>query len=193
MSRKRKRKRTNPVFRIYCEGKSEETYINFLRKKFRLPSIKPYKTGHSITQKYIEDSCQGELVIPSDKIFLMYDLDVEGMLEKLKKIKGAIILASNPALEVWYLLHFKNQDASINEEQCIRELEREIDKYKKGEINSKLEEKLNEEMDSAARHAKALFELHEFDNPSSTIFRLIKILKEINNKQYFLKILKFLG
>jgi hypothetical protein len=35
-----------------------------------------------------------------DKVFLMYDLDIDGMLEQLQKIPNAELLVSNPCVEL---------------------------------------------------------------------------------------------
>ena len=43
--------------------------------------------------------------------------------KKLKSMNGAKLIASNPCIELWFLLHYKNQTASINGKDCIKELE----------------------------------------------------------------------
>jgi hypothetical protein len=52
----------------------------------------------------------------------MYDADVTMILDRLLKIKSAKLLASNPSIELWFLLHYKNQTANISTDDCIREL-----------------------------------------------------------------------
>jgi hypothetical protein len=54
----------------------------------------------------------------------MYDLDAPKMLERLQKIRSATLLVSNPCIEIWYLLHYKEQKAELNCQICNKELEK---------------------------------------------------------------------
>ncbi len=38
----------------------------------------------------------------------MFDLDVEGMLERLHNVSNVTLLVSNPCIEFWFLLHYKD-------------------------------------------------------------------------------------
>lgn len=71
--------------------------------------------------------------------FLIYDADVPEILERLKKIQSVTLIASNPAIELWFLLHYKNQKTVIAENDCIKELcNRNKNQYKKGFIDDAL-------------------------------------------------------
>ena len=105
----------------------------------------------------------------------MYDLDAPKMLERLVNISNTILLASNPCIEVWFLLHFKNQTSNIDSKECIRQIDNRCKGYQKGTIAEKLFEKLNETEDKAISRAKSLL---DFDNPSSTVYLLIEKLIE---------------
>ena len=51
----------------------------------------------------------------------------------LKKIKNITLIVSNPSIELWFLLHYKNQTAALTGRDCIRELNnRNRNNYKKG-------------------------------------------------------------
>jgi hypothetical protein len=52
--------------------------------------------------------------------------------------------------------------------------------YKKGLIDNKLKEKLLDKKDSAIQRAK---DLMRYENPSSTVFKLVEILNEITKNQ----------
>jgi len=52
----------------------------------------------------------------------MYDADVQETLERLKGIKNAKLIASNPSIELWFLLHYKNHTTYISSQDCIMEL-----------------------------------------------------------------------
>jgi len=57
MARKRsasKRKRINPHFWVFCEGKTEESYISYLRSMYRIHiEIVTKIVGNKITDRFI--------------------------------------------------------------------------------------------------------------------------------------------
>ena len=164
--RKPKGKKINPTFFIFCEGESEESYINFLKSEYRLPSIHiNAKIGRNdITQEYIQNYKQNKPTHEKDIDFLMYDLDVPKMLNRLNKIKDAILLVSNPCIELWYFLHYKNQTANLNCTNCYSELKKRNKLYNKGIIDVKLKERLKDKRYDAVKRAR---KLKHYNNPSS--------------------------
>jgi hypothetical protein len=184
MNRKRaasRGKEINPNFWVFCEGETEEAYVSFLRSKYRVPITIVSKTvGNKITERFITSFKKGKLVHEKDKDFLMYDADVQQLLEQLKAIKSAVLLASAPSIELWFLLHYKNQIAAISTKDCIKELSnRNRNSYQKGVIDCKLESKLSgNHLDACKRAAN----LKLFQNPSSNIHLLIEILEDTKQK-----------
>ncbi|TVR38206.1 MAG: RloB domain-containing protein [Cryomorphaceae bacterium] len=181
MARKRrapKGKKMNPTFFVFCEGETEEAYVHFLKRHFRLPSIQIHSrvSRNKITARYIKNYKQDKPQHEKDRDFLMYDLDVPKILARLKKIKGATLLVSNPCIELWFLLHFKNHQGECDPDFCTREMRNRNKGYQKGDLSTKLEEKLSTKMDQAVTRAKAL---EPFQNPSSTVYRLIEALLEL--------------
>ena len=65
---------------------------------------------------------KGRPTSSKDKTFLLYDIDVDGIPDKLKKIKNTTLLVSNPCIELWFLLHFKNQTANIYTSSYVKEV-----------------------------------------------------------------------
>lgn len=164
-----------PTFFVFCEGQSEEQYVSYLRSKYRIPMVIDSKiTGNKISESYIENYKRAKFTHEKDKEFLMYDLDVEGMLERLKGIGGAILVTSNPCFEFWLLLHFQSHTTEITSAHCINKLEQHYSKYKKGNLDSSLIRKLEEKQLKACNRAKRL---SEFNNPSSKIHELIGIIE----------------
>jgi hypothetical protein len=176
--RKPKGKIIKPTFFVFCEGESEDAYVSFLKSHFRVPiEIITRIAGNRINQKYINNTLKPLPIHPKDKLFLLYDIDTSGMLEKLQGIKKAILLASNPCFELWYILHFCNQTAEITSLQCNEILKRINKYYKKGGINGKLREKLIRDMAKAIERAKK----HTlYNNPSTSVYLL---LDELNNAE----------
>ena len=177
-SRKRKAskgKKINPKFWVFCEGKTEKAYVSYLRTKYRLPiKIIPEIIGSKISEQVILSHISKKEEHPKDKIFLLYDADIEEVLERLQQIDNAKLLASNPSTELWFLLHYKNQTAHITEDDCIKQLNnRNRNSYKKGFIDEKLKTRLNDKQDEACNRAKKTV---LYNNPSSNIYQFIEDL-----------------
>lgn len=180
MSRKRaasRGKKINPNFWVFCEGETEEAYISYLRSHYRIPiTIVPKIVGNRITERFIRSFKKGKPIHEKDRDFLMYDADVPELLEPLKSIKSAMLLVSSPSIELWFLLHYKNQTTFITTKECMKELEnRNKTAYRKGIIDSKLEPRLSGHCHNATKRAQALTLYH---NPSSNIYEFIEILEK---------------
>lgn len=171
-----KGKKINPHYWVFCEGETEAAYVAYLRSKLRVPiEIVTKIVGNRITLRLINSYKQGKPIHPKDKDFLIYDADVLATLERLKSIKSATLIASNPSIELWFLLHYKEQMATISTSDCIRELcNRNKNTYKKGVIDSRLEEKLTETSKKACERAK---KLRVFENPSTNMDVFLEELK----------------
>ena len=82
---KPKRKQSKPremkkIFLIFCEGQTEECYVQVLRSKYRVPiKIVARVEGLNISSKEITSHCKSLRIGVDDdnvKVFLMYDMDV---------------------------------------------------------------------------------------------------------------------
>jgi hypothetical protein len=175
-----KGKKINPHFWVFCEGKSEEEYVRYLRSEYRLQvEIVSKVAGCDISEEYIRNYKAGKPTHEKDKDFLIYDADVKDVIGKLKKFENVELIASNPSIELWFLLHYKNQTSSITTEYCIRELSnRNNNTYKKGVIDSALKRKLMEKLVEACNRSK---KLSLFNNPSSNMYKFIEALEKAKN------------
>ncbi len=171
-----KGKKINPHFWVFCEGKTEEAYIQFLRSEYRLSiEIISKISGLSISERYISSYKKGKPTHEKDKDFLVYDADVPEVLNKLTKMDSAKLVASNPTIELWFLLHYKNQTATLTGNDCIKELNnRNRNSYRKGIIDSHLKNKLKEKCVDACKRSK---QSKPFDNPSTNMYILIETLE----------------
>ncbi len=171
-----KGKKINPQFWVFCEGKTEEAYVGHLRSKYRIPiSIVSRVAGSSISEAFIKRSKLGKPADPKDRDFLMYDADVPELTNRLLAVPNTTLFLSNPCIELWFLLHYKNQQAALTEADCIRELSnRNRNNYRKGIVDEKLEAKLVENCKTACERAK---KLPDARNPSSNIYSFIEILE----------------
>lgn len=172
--RKSKGKTMKPNFFVFCEGESEIAYVSFLRSQYRVPiQIIPRKSNSNISIPYIENCKREYISTENDKTFLMFDLDVEGMLNRLKSIPGAVLLVSNPCMELWYLLHFEDCHTILTQQKCIKKLKKHLEHYIKGSLSLNEKQKLAEKTSAATTRAKALT---PYESPSSTIYRLLETL-----------------
>lgn len=184
MARKREKclsRHMRKVFLVICEGETEETYIDFLRQSFRSPiKIVPKISGSEISKRKI-DQYRNELKIYGNEVidtFLMYDMDVPAIVEKLKPMNAELLL-SNPCIELWFLLHCVEVHTEVSSTKCLKKLiacHGVWANYQKPQLTLKQRELLWLNKDVAITRASKLI---EFDNPSSGIFKLLKRLKEM--------------
>lgn len=183
MSRKRKPsrgKKIKPTFFVFCEGKTEVQYIKFLKSQYRIPlEIDSTIKSISINARYIRSYKKSSPIHKKDQTFLLYDLDVPGVLNKLSIIKGVKLLVSNPCIELWFLLHLKEQNGVINCKKCNSDLDKKSKGYKKGIISILLKEQLKNKQLKAINRAK---KLKQFNNPSSSIYLLLDELEKIKKE-----------
>ena len=173
MARKAKQprgKKMNPTFFVFCEGKTEAAYVDLLRRSFRVPvEIIAKVSDSNISQPYIGRCKRDRFTTQDDKTFLMFDLDVPGILEHLRKIKDTVLLLSNPCIEYWFALHYKNTNKDLSSSECLALL-RNIDAdYMKGTSSTAMKKVLIDSIEDAANRSKAK---EAYTNPSSTVHLL---------------------
>ena len=178
-------KRMRKIALVICEGETEACYINLLKTWYKSPiRIVSHIEGTKITQSLIEKRTKELKISPRDKVktFLMYDMDVQAINEKLLKCKAEMLL-SNPCFEIWLLLHVKEQKATISSNAVIKDLKNSTTVwrgYSKNPFTETQKTFLNNNTDAAVSRAK---ELHEFQNPSTGIYKLIELLKHTEGKR----------
>ena len=178
----RPERKMKPVFLVFCEGETEDAYINFLRQQYRLPiKVISHITGLNISPQIIGKQVKMIRLDKSDTIstFLLYDLDVDDVSKKLNACKGSVNISSNPCIELWFLLHCVDQFAEISTAVCISKLQKVSDweNYRKGLFSGKQKQILWEKRMTASQRAKVL---PEAANPSSTVYRLIDAMEKVN-------------
>ena len=174
--RKSKEKQMKPNFFVFCEGKTEIEYVKFLRSLYRVPiQVIPKKGKINISEEDIEHSKREYVTTGRDRVFLMYDLDVVGTLERLNRIPDVELLVSNPCIELWFLLHYQVRKTEITTDRCLQAFQKVSNEYKKGALSDKEKFVLAENRLLAVERAK---ELVDYRNPSSTVYRLLEILDD---------------
>ena len=178
--RKSRGKKINPTYFVFCEGETEEEYVKYLRSVFRIPiEINSKKTGSSISKRFINSYLKNKPRHKKDEIFLMFDLDVDGILDRLNQLDG-ILLASNPCLELWFVLHFRDQRANISASNCLRILLEIWPNYEKGKLSQTQKYALIERVNEAKERAE---QLNCHNNPSTSVNVFIGYLDDaLRNK-----------
>ena len=152
-----------PNYFVFCEGDTEVAYIEMLRSFYRLPiHIIAKKTLLNITPSLIERCKSAYVQTKNDRTFLMYDLDVPSMLERLQKVVGATLLCSNPCFELWLLLHYTDQRTGMSSSECVKRLTNFIRQYKKGALRADDQLYILSSQKDAEYRAK---KLNEYYNP----------------------------
>lgn len=177
--------RMRKIALVICEGETEVSYINLLKNWYKSPiRIVSHIEGTKITPSLVESRTRELKISAWDKVntFLMYDMDVAAVNEKLKKCKATMLL-SNPCFELWPLLHAKEQKTAIGSDAVIKELKKRASvwrNYAKSSFTDTQQSFLKSNTDIAIERAK---NLKEFQNPSTGIYKLIEILKETIRKE----------
>jgi hypothetical protein len=176
-------KKMKPTFFVFCEGKTEELYVKYLKSKYRIPfEIDTQISKSRISEKYIKAYKKTKFTHPKDKTFLLYDIDVPTMLKRLQEISQTTLLASNPCIELWFLLHYKNQTANVDCRYCIQELKNRNKTYSKTVLDIRLKTHFDNNLKKAESRAK---KLKHYDNPSTTVYLLIKELEKLSEESKY--------
>ena len=175
--RQPKGKTMRPNYFVFCEGDTEVAYIETLRAHYRLPiHIIAKKTLLNITAALVERCKSIYVQTKDDQTYLMYDLDVATMLDRLQKIPNTTLLCSNPCFELWLLLHYTDQKTELTSERCVSRLAAFIKQYKKGCIPDEVKKYLMETFPTAMERAK---NLTVYTNPSTTVYKLSEDLEKL--------------
>ena len=191
-----------PNYFVFCEGETEVAYTEMLRGWYRLPiHIIAKKTSLNVTPALVERCKALYVQTKADKTYLMYDLDVEGVLERLQKVPEATLLCSNPCFELWLLLHYASVKAALKSDVCVTRLEKFVKQYRKGELSTEVQSWLREHVFEAMDRAQGLEAEHvrkdgpqaAFGNPSTTVYRLVEDLERMKLKQMVMAIVRDAG
>ena len=150
----RPKRKMKPVILVLCEGETEECYVEHLKQKYRLPiKIVSKVVGQQINQKLINRYKKELKISATENIdcFLMYDADVQSVVENIKKCDAKAVL-SRPCIEVWFLSHSeKIPDSDMSGADCLRRMEKFVEwtHYKKGTLSDAQKNLLWENCNSA--------------------------------------------
>lgn len=173
-------KRMRRIALIICEGETEEGYICLLKKWYKSPvRIISHIEGTKITQSLVDSRTRELKISAGDKVstFLMYDMDVPVVNEKILSCKAEFLL-SNPCIEIWLLLHGKDQKTALSTDTALKELKKSAavwNSYQKSSFSDTQQAFLRENLETAVERAEKLKDLQ---NPSSGVYKLVAILQD---------------
>ena len=171
-----KGRKVGPVLHIYCEGETEESYLNAY-KRFKKYSGCEVETRHHTDPVglVIEVIKAKESSPSSDCYWVVYDLEDVSLENRrqaheeayrLAEANGINIALSAISFEVWLLLHFTpTPKVYLNCDGAVRALKVYLPNYAKG--YSGIFEKLQELLPNARINADSLQRRQERNNPDS--------------------------
>ena len=188
MKRTGKNRSRRPIIYIFCEGReTEKLYFN--RYKFRDGGleVRAISTQHKDAPGIVAETHTAMIrdgdYSPEDKdqVWCLFDCD-DNSNEQLKRAKEMAekhnyhIAFSNPSFELWFLLHFKDQQGVISNHALIRELNR-IPAFGNYSKSADYYGILKEHRDTAVKRAKKLLQRH---GEADTAFKL-KTVRNADN------------
>jgi hypothetical protein len=175
--------------RIVCEGrKTEPNYFRAIKRELRLSNVnvdhepscaalvRSVAAGHAWRGRYGQRFSQIWCVLDDDARPRIGEVLAEMRREKIR------IAFSNPCFELWYLLHFAEQRASLTSVEALRELKKHMTNYTK---SADVFDLLAGRQDKAVKRAEALRKSHErngrapTDNPSTSADVLVTYLNSL--------------
>jgi hypothetical protein len=179
---------------VFVEGDTEEHYLNHWWRKNRLAvnvNVDPRRGVPLTLVKYAAAARRkdrigkGRLGQPYDEVWCVFDCDIHPHLSDaldMAHANGIQVAFSNPCLELWFLLHFKEQMSAIHRHDAQREAYGLLSCKPKCLSPSSLD-LLVERFDEANAIAKRLDKKHEGDgsppmsNPSSNLGPLVERIR----------------
>ncbi len=139
-------RRVGPVLHIYCEGETEESYLNAYKRFKKYSSCEIEHSHHTDPVGLVEEAIKAKENSPSpDRYWVVYDLEDVSLANKqqahaeayrLAKANGIHIALSAISVEVWLLLHYTpTPKAYHNSDGAVRALKKYLPKYEKGSAN----------------------------------------------------------
>lgn len=150
----RRVKKEKPYIVVFCEGESEQAYIDFLKKEFRdVASIKrPSATGlfEVADDKFKKDKKYRDYTEVTDEIWFFFDVETKDIstwdarikiIKKLRSLRKkpnirVRLLMTTGCIEYWLMLHYEMYTPPI---QTVAQKERVMDRlltkapnYRKG-------------------------------------------------------------
>ena len=144
--RRRRGRGVNSVLHICGEGATEEAYFEAYKRKIHCASVVIEHSHHGDPKGLVEEAINAKAGSPANDIFwVVYDAEELSQRNKLQSHAEAFQAANRNGIniafsaicfEVWLLLHFTpNPSAFLQPSKAVKELQKYIKNYKKGDLN----------------------------------------------------------
>lgn len=190
----------DPKKRVYvvCEGsKTEPHYLSqvLATTQSAVVDLIVVDCDHTAPKKLVEHACMVKRELGAaatkgsraerygDEVWCVFDVDdhVKLLEARQQAVANEVFTAvSNPCVELWFLLHVKDQRRNLHRDEANRELKRLLGHYEKGEFSL---DPFRGKYSLARERARSLDAKHDgdgtrypSDNPSSGVWRLIDSL-----------------
>lgn len=176
-----KGRRVGPVLHIYCEGETEESYLNAYKRFRKYSGCEVEPSHHTDPVGLVKEAIKAKESSPSSDCFwVAYDLEDVSLKNKrqaheeayrLAEANGINIALPAISVEVWILLHFTPiPKAYLNCDSAVRALKRHLPNYEKGSAN--VFSALQNLISDARKNAVSLQRRWERDRPDGKPYEL---------------------
>lgn len=132
---KREKRRTNPVFFIFCVGKKTE--VNYFSKLLNNQGLSPNNIiSNPISPDQLNEFAKNhsKKYGKNDQVWVVFDKDnfLKENFNSAVSDKDVKVAWSNPSFELWFLLHFVDWKSRIDNKTLIEKLEENVKSTHKG-------------------------------------------------------------
>ena len=174
-------RKVGSVLHIYCEGETEESYLNAYKRFRKYSCCEIEHSHHTDPVGLIQEAIKAKGNAPSsDSYWVVYDLEDVSLENKrqthveayrLAQANGIHIALSAISVEVWILLHFTPvPKAYLNCDGAVRALKKYLPNYKKGSANVFIA--IQNLISDARKNAVLLQRRWEHDSPNGKPYEL---------------------
>ncbi|MCR4572902.1 MAG: RloB family protein [Lentisphaeria bacterium] len=174
-------RKVGPVLHIYCEGETEESYLNAYKRFRKYSCCEIEHSHHTDPVGLIQEAIKAKENAPSsDSYWVVYDLEDVSLENKrqthveayrLAQANGIHIALSAISIEVWILLHFTpTPKVYLNCDGAVRALKKYLPNYEKGSAN--VFNAIQNLIPYARKNAVSLQRRWEHDRPNGKPYEL---------------------
>ena len=178
--RQKRNRGVNPVLHIFCEGETEEAYINAYKRKTHCVPVVVEFSHHGDPKGLVEEAIKAKKNSPSkDKFWVVYDAEDLSLGNKVQahanayqaaQHNGINIAFSAICFEIWLLLHYTpNPPTCQQPARATKELQKYIKNYKKGDLN--ILTTLQDRLATARLNANNLITRQQANNPDIPMYK----------------------
>lgn len=171
-------RKTKPLIYVFCEGESEQAYVDFLKKSFDdfVVVKRPKATGlfEEAKDKFSKDKKYRDSAEVIDEIWFFFDVEADQrnkwdsrlqIIKKLRKLRKkpdikVRLLMTTACIEYWLMLHYKRYTPKIEtvaeKQRVLHELQKFETDYRKGDYISTA--RIAEKYPIAVNNAKAVLQ-----------------------------------